>query len=180
MKNNEAMRKDLADKMKTKYPNVDERTSMVSEKGFAACGVIALFYVFIRLIYVGIHGELALPELVLLFIMVFAINRVNHQNKVFPLPTIMGKSLDPAPHAKGKRIALYALNALPLAVSWTVIDMLTDVTGQSGGFRQMITDFISMFIVAFIFDTIVYEKSVKKYNAHSAELDSMENDLSDD
>lgn len=92
----------------------------------------------------------------------------------------MGKALDPAPSAKGKRIALYALNALPLAVSWTVIDMLTDVTGQSGGFRQMITDFISMFIVAFSFDTIVYEKSVKKYNAHSAELDSMENDLSDD
>lgn len=174
------MRKDLAGKMKKAYPYADERTSMVSEKGLAACGVIAIFYVFIRIMYVGFHGGLALPELVLLFIMVFAIKRVNHQNKVFPLPTVMGKALDPAPNAKGKRIALYALKALPLAVSWTVIDMLTDVTGQSGGLRQLMTDFISMFIVAFVFDTIINEISIKKYNAHSAELDDMENDLSDD
>lgn len=180
MKNNEAMRKDLAEKMKKAYPYADERTSMVSEKGFAACGVIAIFYVLIRIIYVGINGDLALPELVLLFIMVFAINRVNHQNKVFPLPNIMGKALDPAPSARGKRLALYALNALPLAISWTVIDMLTDVTGQSGGFRQLIIDFISMFTVAFVFDSIVYEKSVRKYNAHLAELEAEENDLSDD
>lgn len=180
MKNNEAMRKDLADKLKTAYPYADERTSLVSEKGLAACGIIAIFYVFARIVYVGFHGGLALPELVLLFIMVFAIKRVNYKNKVFPLPTVMGKALDPAPSTKGKRIALYALNALPLAVSWTVIDMLTDVTGQSGGIKQLITDFLSMFIVAFIFDTIVNEIRIKKYNAHSAELDKLENDLSDE
>lgn len=180
MKNNEAMRKDLAEKLKTAYPYADERTSMVSEKGLAACGVIAIFYVIIRIIYVGINGGLALPELILLFIMVFAINRVNERNKFFPLPSVMGRALDPAPSAKGKRIALYALNALPLAVSWAVVDMLTNVTGQSGGFGQIVTDFISMFIVAFVFDAFMYEAKVKKYNAHLSELEAEENDLSDD
>ena len=37
-----------------------------------------------------------------------------------------------------------------------------------------------MFIVAFVFDTVINEIRIKKYIAHSAELDSMENDLSDD
>lgn len=182
MKNNEAMRKDLAQKMKTAYPHADERTSMVSEKGLAACGVIAIFYVFIRITYVGFHGDLAVPELVLLFVMLFAINRVNHQNKVYPIPTIFGKSLDPSPGAKGKRIALYALNALPLALSWALLDMFlfTDIMERSNGISQFIIDFTGMFIVAFIADTILNENSIKKYNKYYALLEAEENDLSDD
>lgn len=182
MKNNEAMRKNLIQKMKTAYPHADERTSMVSEKGLAACGVIAIFYVMIRIVYVGFKGGLAVPELVLLFVMLFAINIVNHQNKVYPIPTIFGKSLDPSPEAKGKRIALYALNALPLALSWALLDMFlfTDITEQSNSISQFIIDFSAMFVVAFIVDTILNENSIRKYNNYSAQLEAEENDLSDD
>ena len=56
----------LADKITQAYP-VDERVSAVNDKGLAACGIIAIFYVIGRIIYVGIKGGLALPELVLLF-----------------------------------------------------------------------------------------------------------------
>lgn len=125
------------------------------------------------------NGDLAVPELILFFIMMFAISRVNHQNKVYPIPTVFGKSLDPSPTAKGRRIALYALNALPMALSWTLIDMFTDVTGQTGGVTQAAVDFVSMFIVAFIVDTILNENRINKYNKYSAQLEAEENDLSD-
>ena len=180
MKNNQEKNKDLAEKMRAAYPNVDERTSVVSRDGMAACGVISIFYVFITIIYVGFNGGLALPELVLLFVMLFAINRVNYRNRVFPLPSIYGKAVDPAPAAKGKRIGLYALNSLPLAVSWALYDTITNITGQSNVPLQIITDFSLMFIVAFIIDTILNEAKVKKYNNNLNMLEKEENDLSDD
>ena len=57
--------------------------------------------------------------------------------------------------------------------------MFTDVTGQTGGVTQAAVDFVSMFIVAFIVDTILNENRINKYNKYSAQLEAEENDLSD-
>lgn len=67
-------------------------------------GMIAILYVIVRIIYVGFHGGLALPELVLLFLMGLAIRKVNRQHKVHKLPTVFGKVVDPSPKARGKRL----------------------------------------------------------------------------
>ena len=98
----------------------DERTAQVNEKGLAACGVAAIFYVTFRIIYVGFHGELAVPELVLLFIMAAMMSLVKKKNHLHELPVLFGKRLDPAPEAFPKRLLLYVLSALRLSVAWSI------------------------------------------------------------
>ena len=85
MKQGEAFRKKLAKKLRGAY-ETDERLDAVNTQGLAACGMIAILYVIVRIIYVGFHGGLALPELVLLFLMGLAIRKVNRQHKVHELP----------------------------------------------------------------------------------------------
>ena len=101
MKQDEAFRKKPAKKLRGAY-ETDERMGAVNTQGLAACGMIAILYVIVRIIYVGFHGGLALPELVLLFLMGIAIRKVNRQHKVHKLPTVFGKVVDPSPKARGK------------------------------------------------------------------------------
>lgn len=100
MKQDEAFRKNLAKKLRGAY-ETDERLDAVNTQGLVACGMIAILYVIVRIIYVGVHGGLALPELVLLFLMGLAIWKVNRQHKVHKLPTVFGKVVDPSPKARG-------------------------------------------------------------------------------
>ena len=114
--------KTSAEQMVERY-KADERTAQVNEKGLAACGVAAIFYVTFRIIYVGFRGGLAVPELVLLFVMAAMMSLVKKKNNLQELPVLFGRRLDPAPEAFPKRLLLYVLSALRLSVAWTLLDV---------------------------------------------------------
>ena len=170
-------KKETAEKLTAAYPG-DERTARANEKGLAACGAVAFLYIVARLIYVGFHGELALPELVLLFIMFLVLGLVNRQNSVYELPRVLGKQLDPAPAAKGKRFMFYALNALLYSGSFAVADLIVDINHLKPMAFQIATDFAIGFATWFIVDVLYYEHKVKRYNGYMAKLEAEENDLS--
>ncbi|MBR5371613.1 MAG: hypothetical protein IK130_05295 [Oscillospiraceae bacterium] len=167
----------MQEKLTQKYP-VDERTAQVNEKRLAVCGVVAIFYVVVRIIYVGFHGELAVPEIVLLFLMLICMIGVDRQNEVHTLPQFMGKPLDPSPAARGKRIGIYLLTGLGLAGSWTAMDYFGSIVGWTDRTLGTIADFAIIGTVCFVLNFIVEERKVKSYNRYMAKLEAEENDLS--
>ena len=72
MKQDEAFRKNLAKKLRGAY-ETDERMDAVNTQGLAACGMIAILYVMVRIIYVGVHGGLALPDLLRLLLQLLSL-----------------------------------------------------------------------------------------------------------
>jgi len=167
-----------ADRMKNAYP-MDERTMQVNEKRLALCGVIAIFYVVVRVIYVGFHGELAVPELVLLFLMVAAMTLIDRKNDVHSLPQFMGRTLDPKPSARGKRIGQYLLGAMLLAASWTAMDYFGAFVGWNEPVKGALVDFGISTVIFFLFDLILGEYKVRKYNSYMAKMEAEENNLDD-
>lgn len=177
MKQDEAFRKNLAKKLRGAY-ETDERLDAVNTQGLAACGMLAILYVIVRIIYVGVHGGLALPELVLLFLMGLAIWKVNRQHKVHKLPTVFGKVVDPSPKARGKRLGLYTLNGAALALTWSLMDLFGDITGQGMCVRQFAIAFMMTLVISFLMDLVISERKIQKYNAYIVRLEAEENDLS--
>ena len=171
------MQQKTADKIRKACPT-DERTSQVNEKRLAVAGVIAIFYVIVRIIYVGFHDELALPELVLLFLMVFAMWGVDLQNNVHELPRFFNRTLDPAPSARGKRFLIYLASSAFLAGTWTAADYLTGIVGWENKIIGFVIDFGIMLAVCFLLTAFSGERKVKAYNRYQAQLDAEENDLS--
>lgn len=141
-------------------------------------GMIAILYVIVRIIYVGFHGGLALPELVLLFLMGLAIRKVNRQHKVHKLPAVFGKVVDPSPKARGKRLGLYALNGAALALICSLMELFGDITGQGMCVRQFAIAFMMTLVISFLMDLVISERKIQKYNAYIARLEAEENDLS--
>ncbi|MCR5306500.1 MAG: hypothetical protein K6E36_08390 [Oscillospiraceae bacterium] len=167
-----------ADKLR-KAASGDERVAQVSEKRLAIAGVIAVFYVVVRILYVGFRGELAVPELVLLFLMVLAMWGVDLQNGVHELPKHFGKELDPAPAARGRRIGFYALAAALLSASWTAADHFLNIFAwKAAGAYGFVTDALIGFAVFFLFNLLSGEWKVRRYNRYMQKLEAEENDLS--
>ena len=158
MKQDEAFRKNLAKKLRGAY-ETDERLDAVNTQGLAACGMIAILYVTVRIIYVGL-----------------AIRKVNRQHKVHKLPTVFGKVVDPSPKARGKRLGLYTLNGAALALTWSLMDLFGDITGQGMCVRQFAIDFMMMLVISFLMDLVISERKIQKYNAYIARLEAEEND----
>lgn len=153
----------------------DERTAQVNEKGLAACGVAAIFYVTIRIIYVGFHGELAVPELVLLFVMVAMMSLVKRKNHLHELPVLFGKRLDPSPEAFPKRLLLYVLSALRLSVAWTLMDVFANITGLDSVPLTVGLDLTLGTLIFALFDMLINEKQIRAYRSEQAKLDAEEN-----
>lgn len=153
----------------------DERTAQVNEKGLAACGVAAIFYVTFRIIYVGFHGELAVPELVLLFIMAAMMSLVKKKNHLHELPVLFGKRLDPAPEAFPKRLLLYVLSALRLSVTWTLLDVFANITGLDSAPLTVVMDLTLGTLIFALFDMLINEKQIRAYRREQAKLDAEEN-----
>ncbi len=166
-----------ADKLTAAYP-IDERISDANNKGLAACGVAAIFYVAVRIVYVGMHGSLALPEIVLLFIMVALLGIMKWQSGVVELPLIFGRRLDPEPAARPKRILLYVLNSAVFAACCTAVETIGGLIEHSSLIGGIVQDFVCSIIVFFVIDLLRYEHTIKKYNAQLAALEADENDLS--
>lgn len=153
----------------------DERTAQVNEQGLAACGVAAIFYVTIRIIYVGFHGELAVPELVLLFVMVAMMSLVKRKNHLHELPVLFGKRLDPSPEAFPKRLLLYVLSALRLSVAWTLMDVFANITGLDSAPLTVVMDLTLGTLIFALFDMLINEKQIRAYRSEQAKLDAEEN-----
>ncbi len=179
MKNTEmtGWKQRTAQRLSETYPT-DERTQRVNEKGLAACGAVAYLYVAARIIYVGIRGSIAVPELVLLFLMMLVLFGVNRQNDVHELPLVLWRRLDPAPAAKGGRIARYALNALVYAGLFAIADLIFGINPVEQTAVQIAMDFAIGLAVWFLVDLIYYEHKIKQYNSYIAGLEAEENDLS--
>ena len=165
----------LADKITQAYP--DEREQAVNDKGLAACGVVAIFYVIVRIIYVGIKGGLALPELVLLFLMVLAMTVVKRKNNVYELPksTLLGLPLDTSSTRKARitRILNYLGDSVIFGV---VMGAFEFFLGHERNISDLVTGFIIAVVISFIIDIIYGEIKVKKYNAYMKTLDDEEDE----
>lgn len=169
--------KKTADRIRKAYPT-DERVSRVNEKRLAVAGVIAIFYVIVRIIYVGFHDGLAVPELVLLFLMVLAMWGVDLQNDVHELPRFFGKQLDPAPSARGKRFLIYLGASALLAGTWAAADYFTGLTGWDSRLAGTAIDFGITFAVCFLLTAFAGERKVRSYNRLMQQMQDEENDLS--
>ena len=167
----------MQEKMTERYP-VDERISQVSEKRLAVCGAIAMMYAAVRIIYVGFRGELAVPELVLLFLMVGAMALIDRKNDVYELPRFFGRPLDPKPSARGKRCGVYLLAAAGLAGSWAAADYFCNVFHWGTPETGILADFAVCTVIFFLIDFVWGEHKVKQYNKYQAKLEAEENDLS--
>lgn len=180
MKYNEmtTAQKMTADRLTANY-QLDERTMQVNEKRLAICGVIAIFYVAVRIVYVGFQGNLAVPELVLLFLMFAAGTLVDRRNEIHALPQFMGRTLDPKPAARPKRIGMYLLGALLLSASWTAMDYFGNLIGWSEPVQGVLADIAISTAVFFLIDLIFGEWKVSRYNRYLAKMEAEENDLSD-
>ena len=166
----------LADKITQAYPT-DEREQAVNDKSLAACGVIAIFYVIVRIIYVGIKGGLALPELVLLFLMVFAMTVVKRKNNFYEPPKSMflALSLDTSSTRKAKttRILNYLGDSVIFGVVMVAFEFFLD---HERDISNLVTGFIIAVVISFIIDIIYGEIKVKKYNAYMKTLDDEEDE----
>ncbi len=173
-----AAQQHLSDKITAAYPT-DERTSRAAEKGLAACGICALIYVVTRFIYCGFHGRLPLPEIVLLVLMSICISAANRAYRVIELPRYFGRTVDPAPSARPKRILLYALTGLMLGASWTMVDFFGHVTDWGSAPQRIAADIGITSVVCAVCETVIGEIKVHRYNSEAARLEAEENDLSD-
>ena len=166
----------LADKITQAYPT-DEREQAVNDKSLAACGVVAIFYVIVRIIYVGIKGGLALPELVLLFLMVFAMTVVKRKNNFYEPPKSMflALSLDTSSTRKAKttRILNYLGDSVIFGVVMVAFEFFLD---HERDISNLVTGFIIAVVISFIIDIIYGEIKVKKYNAYMKTLDDEEDE----
>lgn len=168
--------KTSAEQMVESY-KADERTAQVNEKGLAACGVAAIFYVTFRIIYVGFRGGLAVPELVLLFVMAAMMSLVKKKNNLQELPVLFGRRLDPAPEAFPKRLLLYVLSALRLSVAWTLLDVFGKVTGLDSMPLTVVMDLTLGTLIFALIDMLINEKQIRAYRREQARLDAEENRL---
>ena len=169
--------RETAARLKEKYP-ADERTALVNEKGLAACGGIAFLYIVGRLIYCGFKGSLAVPELVLLFVMAAVMASVKRQEGITELPTVLNKRLDPAVMTLPKRMGWYLLDSLFYAGSYAVADLIFGITNGSGTVGGFISDFAIGMAVWFLLTMAMKESAIKRYRKMNAQLEAEENDLS--
>ena len=174
----------MADKITAAYP-VDERVSAVNDKGLAACGVIAIFYSIGRIVYVGFKGSLALPELILLLVMVAAMTMVERQNHVYNCPKtiIGGKPLDTGMTKKARksRMLYYLGDSVVFAVIMSVITFFGDKNSRN--IVSMAVEFGVCLVICFLLDYFLEERKVRKYNEYMNSLCGEEddkNDLSDE
>ncbi len=157
----------------------DERTQKISQNGLAICGVISIFYVIGRIIYMGfVKDRLALPEIILLlvFCAVLSFNDLKNNNFDF---SEYDKKYDTSPTKEGKRnrFKRYALHSLVFAFAFATMDIifLGDIFSKKIWLEGIIT-FVSMYATSFIIDSLVGEHKVKKYNKF---MDSLEDDEQD-
>ncbi len=136
----------------------DERAAAANTAGLALCGCAAICYVAVRIIWVGFHGKLAIPELVLLFVMVGLLALANMKSGVAKLPRVFGKELSAAPQDRLKRIGMYALESAVISVAWTILDSLTEKL-----FGNFIVDFLVCFVICFVIALLIGEFQVKRY-----------------
>lgn len=162
-----------------KTPVQDERTAVVNKSALAVCGIIALIYCIIKIVYCLLCGKSAVSETILLFVLLLVTTKVQDKNLLYPPPIIYGKTLDPSPSAKIKRIGWYILNSLPITIILPIADAILKISGNPPKILQLIIDFVIMFVIAFLSDLIPNEITIKKYNKLNAQLDEDENDLSD-
>ena len=165
----------LAERLRKQYPMEDERTAAVNSQGLAAAGSIAILYAVGRMIYFGFRGELALPELILLFVMVIVIVAVQRQHGIFNLPRMFGKVLDPAVIGKKQRLKYYAGEAAIYAGSYSLLDYLTGITGWSRTVGGLLADFAIGFTVWLLGTYLINELRIRRYQQTAAALDAEEN-----
>lgn len=178
-KNDIAYRENLAARLRNQSAPTDERTAAVNEKGLAAAGAIAILYVVARLIWCGFHGELAVPELVLLFVMVLVMSAVKKQNGVYDMPRMFGVELDPAHVSLKKRMLYYAAESVIYAGSYTLVDFLLGITSWNRSIGGVIADFAIGFAVWMLITALLNEHAIKKCAAANAALDAEELDAED-
>ena len=162
----------IAEKIVETYP-VDERVSAVNNKGLAACGVIAILYCIGRIIYVGFAKDnLALPEFVLLIVMVVAITFVERRNHVYNFPkTMSGREINTEPTKKGKkkRILYYFEDSAVFAAAMTAATYIFEKDSRE--FSTLAAEFATCIIILFLLDFILTENQVKGYNKYLKSLD---------
>ena len=164
----------LAEKMKNQLPPTDERTESVNMRGLAAAGCVAILYAVGRVLYVGFHGELALPELILLFIMVIVMVAAQRQSGIYNLPRLFGTLLDPAVVSRKKRICFYAAESLLYAGSYTLLDRLAGITSWNRTVGGLAADFAIGFTVWVIGTYLINEYQIRKYVQVKAKMDAEE------
>ena len=149
----------------------DERVGLVATKGLALCGCAALLYVIVRIIWCGIHNELAVPELVLLGIMALCIYLNNRANNVANLPRIFGIELSPAPQDRIKRFGLYAADSLVFSAVCAAADYCFE-----HNFTDTWQTVLISFVVVFVLNIVLNEMAVKRYLAQLTRLNIEEAD----
>ncbi|MCQ2433674.1 MAG: hypothetical protein MJ062_00360 [Oscillospiraceae bacterium] len=148
----------------------DERVGLVATNGLALCGAAAFIYVVVRIIWCGIHGALAVPELVLLGIMALCIYLNNRANNVANLPRIFGIQLSAAPQDRMKRFGLYAAEAFAFSLVCGLLDYLA-----SHDFSDTWKAALISFVVVFLLNIVMNELAVKRYLAQLTRLNAEEN-----
>lgn len=171
------------EKYTQKY-HADERESDVTKEGLAAGGAIAIVYCVVRIIYLGLaKSRLAIAELILLFLIVIVITVIEHQNKMYTIPTYFGRKLNTSTDKKAKmsRILMYLGDACAFAATYTACDIIFDFTNKltKSVVLDAAIDFGITLVIAFALDYILGEHKVKKYNAYLKQLEEEENNLDD-
>ncbi len=178
-----AKKEALREKYTEKY-HADERESNVTKEGLAAGGAIAIAYCVVRIIYLGLaKGRFALAELILLLLIVFVTTAIQHQNKVYDIPTYFGRRLNTGTDRKAKmsRILMYMGDAAAFAAVYLAADLIFNFTTNltSSAVLDGIIDFFIGFVIMFLLDMLLGESKVKKYNAYQKQLEEEENNLDD-
>ena len=164
-------------KVSERHP-FDERISQVSQMRLAVCGILAIPYILYRIIHAWFSGENAVPELVLLTMMTAATALVERINNVYSMPTMIGRQLNPAPSARGKRITVYLFDAAVIAAAITLLDYFCNFIGWSSSLTGALLLFALAALLTFLFNIVWGEHKVKQYNKYQAKLEAEENDLS--
>ncbi len=169
------------EKYTQKY-HADERESNVTKDGLAAGGAIAIVYCAVRIIYLGLaKSRLAVAELILLFLIVIVITAIEHQNKMYTVPTYFGRRLNTGTDKKAKmsRILMYLGDACAFALTYMVADIFFEFTSKitNSVVLDAVIDFGIMLVIMFSLDYILGEHKVKKYNAYLKQLEEEENNL---
>lgn len=182
MLNNEHTgRQQVTEKITDEY-QTDERLSRINEKTLAWCGICAIFYVVIRIIYVGFKGKLAVEELALLGVMSLCIVFSECANRVCTVPTVLGMRLNTEKTKKARlqRMLLYAADSAALAVFISILTLVFDVKELSiNAIKGCLGELLVSFVVFFIITYIWTELKVRRYNKHIKVMEEDENNLDD-
>lgn len=156
----------------------DERTSAVTNEGFAVCGAVGMLYFIGRIFYVGaVKQTLAVPELVMIFVFTFIMWLNNRINKNFDFSDY-GNNFDTSLTKKGKRSRMkkYLLGTIPFVLVMTALDIFTDDISLGifeSKILNVLLEFLMFFAIAFLIEYIPSERKVKRYNKY---LDSLEDE----